>query len=616
MASLPALKFSSGRYEQLQVASAPAEVLDLLKTAKGSLTDAQVADIFGTLHADVINFEDMPEAVRGFVAAATSEKFAQLLGKSMDTSALLFRNAKKILHFSLTSCVVTPLTENLSVSLVDLSSCDLTVSDALMIADNVIPWNRTVTSWNFQDNPQLGSEGVATLVKAMVDSGNVQRINMANTNASNLVEVVATLQKLPSLFQVDVSANPSFEAASPQLSQLNAVLQRNLRLLHPPAAGTEWAHSDCSVVAAPPVVEPSAAASAPKPADKKPDEKPARHRAVSVAKPDSRPRAQSTSRVAASPAKAAPAPAETKREGSNPPAAAKADAPKADDPAASPAPKPQPTRERSTTQPLERQPSAARSVTTTARHNSPTPRLRQAPLDDGVEEWRRVQQHYNSYIRAGSPARRDSSPEEKKIAEKQRDAGLHPKFIFGKRVDQVWHNPYPQFARPLRGIERAASPREIRRFAPWLSETGTSTPGTATRVPVEGEKQPVFLKIVDGGHVTHLNDDPREIGYQSRKLQEGQFAARPTPAFSSAVAREVRWAVGPHLQGYVTPRSNAPDPGAYTVESDWDRNARKLRDARRSQSASGRPMFGASAAARTRDLPKSDMPGPGQYEIP
>ena len=66
------------------------------------------------------------------------------------------------------------------------------------------------------------------------------------------------------------------------------------------------------------------------------------------------------------------------------------------------------------------------------------------------------------------------------------------------------------------------------------------------------------IRIVDGGDVTMINDDPRNIGYVSRKLQAGAAVSRPSAEFASSTEREVRWG---------TDASNQPPELPYSVLS-------------------------------------------------
>lgn len=189
-----------------------------------------------------------------------------------------------------------------------------------------------------------------------------------------------------------------------------------------------------------------------------------------------------------------------------------------------------------------------------------------------------------------------------------------PKFCLGKRIDQIKDRPSPCFKTGVtRTAERAPTPKEIRTLAPWVKgeETKAST-GSVYRT--RGEDGSV-ITFVNGGDITCIKDDPRDVGFLARKVAAGLAHPKPT-LFMSNTPRELRWGVSEGDGSFLPRQSQAPPPGHYTVVSEWEKKVKKAKETSRATSATGRPAFGGSACPRFGQQKKSDGPDPGQYEIP
>ena len=608
------------------IRTAPAVVATLLE---GPITKATIAEAFGDHDPASLNFTGK------VLDDAATEALGELLGKSMTVVSISLGGGG---WFPL-NALVAALPENLSVQRVDLSAAGLRVSDAKILAEKVLPWNRTVVEWNFTDNPGLADDGVAAILDAFVGSTlSVQRLSLRNCGLSDkgCDSALAKLNQLTGLYQVDLSGNPGWgQQHKKAADDLDSVLQRNLQLLHP---------NDVATLV--PLIASLSPAAAEKPTDdKKAPATAARPRGTTTAasprprgatvKESPPPRARGSTVKNDSPS---PTPRQrhgTIKRGPPPPvAAAKTDdarpaqevAP-TEKPADSAAPKPvapTPQRDRSgagASPAPKRAASASRATPTHSPHRSMTPsrhRLEQRPVgeDEALARMKKAKEEANQRIRAASPAASAS--------ERKEPPPL--KYCLGKRVDKIKEGSSGVFRGPVNSTRmRDPTPAEIRKLAPWNLPPSESTPktswGQGHKVTIDegaAGRPPTVLVFRDGGKQTYLDEDPRDIGYVAKKIQDGR-AAPDGKLFRSNSPREVRWGVSPHDKSYVHRDAQAPDPGAYTVLSEWERNAKKYRELSRNTSASGKKMFGGSSAARpsTKPLVKDDArPGPGEYEIP
>jgi len=228
-------------------------------------------------------------------------------------------------------------------------------------------------------------------------------------------------------------------------------------------------------------------------------------------------------------------------------------------------------------------------------------------VNAGAEEWQKVKDEYNKYIR-------DPSAVKKQVIHREM-----PKYVLGQRIDKIKERPSSAFVASGERI-RDPTPRELRRYAPWKErslspgEKSTTYVGKSTVIsvnPKTGEK----VRIIDGGDLTFINDDPRDVGYLARKLQSKAMAGT-TNAFGSNTPRDVQW----HTEKgeTVTIRhAQAPGPGYYTFESELDKAIRKWKQQSRRETATGKRCFGAVGAERqVFDVKVDEGPGPGSYEIP
>lgn len=226
---------------------------------------------------------------------------------------------------------------------------------------------------------------------------------------------------------------------------------------------------------------------------------------------------------------------------------------------------------------------------------------------EGADEWKHIKDRYNQYIRSQSPSAKPM----------QIYRGM-PKYVFGKPLDKVKERKSPAFQLGVvHQRERAPTPAEIRKLAPWNRSNSESRAGEIHRVVVNDGKRQEVIAFFDGGDISYLKDDPREIGFLARKFKEGKRTLNKTSAFASSTSRDMTWSVCDKDATHVPRHAQAPGPGFYTIQSEWDKLAKK-REQQRTNSPTGRPLFGTSAALRTvnEGRPKYDMPGPGSYEIP
>ena len=233
--------------------------------------------------------------------------------------------------------------------------------------------------------------------------------------------------------------------------------------------------------------------------------------------------------------------------------------------------------------------------------NSPS-RARILDVQDGADEWKRIKDQYNQFIHMPG-----SKPKPIVLSE--------PKFVLGKRMDKIKERPSSAFlASPGTTRERQPTPAERRKLAPWAD------PNNKDKVYVGAEEVVLInngkdkLRIVNGGDVTFIENDPRDVGYIARKIQQKEMLVRTTGAFASNTTRDMRW--GTDSSTELVRQAQAPGPGAYTVESDLERNIRKWQQ-QRQDTSTGKKRFGATGSVRhVFDPAVTDAPGPGAYEIP
>lgn len=268
-----------------------------------------------------------------------------------------------------------------------------------------------------------------------------------------------------------------------------------------------------------------------------------------------------------------------------------------------------------------------------------------ADVTEGAEEWRKNKEVYNAYIRSGASAG-DAASSSRTAQSPSRLRALalqEPKYVMGKLISREKGKPTSAFRSGSVHV-REPTPAERRRYAPWLAHShsaddqagseqhkGTSTPRGASpsSAPARsfvGNRLIVFeesavpgartaIKIVDGGDVTYLDNDPRDIGYIARKAASGQAVLKPSVAFTSNTPRDCRW--GSDSRSQLGRSAQAPPPGAYTVPSDFDLAKKKAQASARPVTATGRGLFGTTGSARTMSaVVETGVPGPGFYEIP
>ncbi|CUG87261.1 Hypothetical protein, putative [Bodo saltans] len=311
-------------------------------------------------------------------------------------------------------------------------------------------------------------------------------------------------------------------------------------------------------------------------------------------------------------------------------------------------------------------PSAIKRAASPRQQQSPSEiqqssRLRHDPVNDGADNWLKVKEHYNSYIRSGASAaaaEAGGADSPARASSALRKAALEtPKYVLGKLVSKVKSGqPSSSFHPSANGTVmyvREPMPAERRKYAPWsqnginaahVFESPSRRSGTPTRSGQDGAvsassvatnipssyvgkriivmdaksdpRHQTAIRIVDGGDITMIQDDPRDIGYASRNIQKsGGAGVRPSAGFASNTEREVRW--GTDASNQLARTAQAPPPGTYTVLSPFDVSVRKAQAASRSTTATGKKCFGSSGSSRsTNVVVENNVPGPGFYEIP
>jgi hypothetical protein len=226
-------------------------------------------------------------------------------------------------------------------------------------------------------------------------------------------------------------------------------------------------------------------------------------------------------------------------------------------------------------------------------------------VDEGAEQWKRIKAEYNQFIHMPG-----TKPTPIVISQ--------PKFVLGKRIDKIKERPSSAFlATPGTERERQPTPAELRKLAPWFVDPNSKDAreiGTEKLITLNNGKD--RLRIVNGGDVTAIENDSRDIGYVARKIQQKEMIVRTTGAFSSATVRDMRW--GTDSSTELVRQAQAPGPGAYTVETELEKKVRMWRASSRDVTSTGKKRFGATGSDRSvfNDAAKGDMPGPGAYEIP
>jgi hypothetical protein len=229
-------------------------------------------------------------------------------------------------------------------------------------------------------------------------------------------------------------------------------------------------------------------------------------------------------------------------------------------------------------------------------------RVRVLDVDEGAEEWKRIKDQYNQYIHMPG-----TKPKPIVVSE--------PKFVLGKRIDKIKERPSSAFlATPGTQRERQPTPAELRKLAPWLDPSSKEANYVGAEKVVLLANGKDKIRLVNGGDVTRIENDPRDIGYVARRIQQKEVIVRTTGAFASSTVRDMRW--GTDSSTELVRQAQAPGPGAYVVESDLERNIRRWRS-QRQDTSTGKKRFGATGSERrVFDPVVSDAPGPGAYEIP
>ena len=598
-----------------------------VKSAKDVAEWLKVQEVLVATSARHLFTEFNPEAL-GLAGCKFDEEgwtaFNEELAKSMSMETISFRGAN--LESIQLSDFFNALVENLSVRSVDLGGCGLNVDQAGAIAMSVIPWNKSIIAWDLSDNPGLGQDGVVTVVSALAQAmASVQRISLRNTGVTALGPIIAELSQLTSLVQLDLSENPGFDPAGNKklLQDLEEQLQRNFSLLNPNSKPDFVSLTPT----APETKEEGGAASSP-----------TRKPRTSMVKQAQRPRGTSMQK------KPAATPSQTLPPRREPKAEPKSEKPKeagsTEASASAPVAKKQPQEDtkrtdspaKRTDSPAKRTDSPARRTDENKKTDSPvrtrspapqkaespapqTPRrtqsasrlqpsVSQAHVDDDLEKWKQVKHQYNEYIRSQSPS---------KPMKIHRDA---PKYCLGKKLEATKDQLSPAFRSGFaRTAEKAPTPAEIRKLAPWNQKDGEKVPvGAVFRAKTPDGR---ILNLVNGGDVTCIAEDRRDIGYLARKVAAGLAHPKPT-LFLSNTPRELRWGTEEGSGVYMPKKAQAPPVGYYTVESEWEKRAKKYKEQSkvRAAASTGRPCFGGSAAPRAGMAKKSEGPDPGAYDIP
>ncbi len=138
-------------------------------------------------------------------------------------------------------------------------------------------------------------------------------------------------------------------------------------------------------------------------------------------------------------------------------------------------------------------------------------------------------------------------------------------YVLGKLVNRDRSQPSSAFHPTSNGgimYVRVPMPAERRRCAPWLapSPARSGTPRAAVvrnAEPVllhrqsgqssrlDDAKHQTAIRIIDGGEVTTIQDDRRDVDYL---VQSGASVLRPPSGFASNTNRDARWGTDPTSQ--------------------------------------------------------------------
>lgn len=535
--------------------------------------------------------------------------------------------------------ILQSLVDNISIEKLCLSNCNLRTEDLQSYIVPIVSWNRSITEWDLSGNTQLGDAGLMAMCNAFVSSAsNLERLSFRNCGARSLLcDALRLLSALPSLMQLDVSDNGGYHdpLTMQTLSEVDELLLNNAKLMHPGEKVTHVALYDVNSHSnnnnnnstlidfggslespTPPLLTSPQSTNSTKKSlnndsivkknhsfSRKPAS-PQPHLAASVRQQNTSSLGTSVRRSSfrhESPAVASPI--VRRRSVYSPTPRTQQEQPLSlqssiafDKTDTQQQPMQHYSSQRSGTPPPAA-PSPARSTRT---QGSParTQSIRRAPssvaaerkyLDDPSEEyvaWQRVKEQYNQFIRDPNRA---SSPN----TSSRSVALAEPKYVLGKLLSSVKDRPSSAF-RPSSSPCRPYQDSE---------HSNGAVSGSVRR------------GSLNNGEITFLNNDPREIGYVSRKMAAGEVVLKCSGTFRSTTEREVLWGCDPKTQ--IARRTRSPGPGFYSVESEWEANARRARAAARGTTATGHKVFGSSGAPRAiLEQKPSDVPGPGFYEIP
>lgn len=558
--------------------------------------------------------------------ASSNDALGQALGTALDIQNLSMKNCAGRSQLSVPHVLSTTLQISYSLKLIDITNCGIDANSAKNTLAKAIPGNRTVTDWIFAENP-IGDDGCVCLNEALVRSA-AQRVSYRKCKIENIVRACEGLLKVPSIFAFDLSENPSYDsdpATRDFLVSKQDLLAKNAHISYP--------RSKCLLVAF--GVTPATAGG-----DSEHGAGVGENNAENQQEGENAQNGEENGDQQ----NEEPSLARSKNTNNNSSGRFGSTANEFDRnlrqwkrKAATPVATGGTARSNSQQQQRENSPSMARTGSARNYDSRQAPIKRDAQSKDllhGVQEWKEIRNQYNQYISHGanSPARSQGEAQ-KSFSEMRNRALAKPTFVLGKRVDQVTRNTSPAF-RGNPTTFRTATPKDIQKHAPWLNQAKPSPgshnqpanyipPAVGTRTTVQiGEDsrgKPIYTTIEDGGETTYLNNDPREIGYYAKKVKAHEITPKE-PWRKSNTVREVRFGISERQngRGMILKEQQAPDPGAYEVEDEWVKRARKLKE--QAKLREGRKMFGSSGAPRSSVGPapthEVGNPGPGYYEIP
>ncbi|CUG87260.1 Hypothetical protein, putative [Bodo saltans] len=191
-------------------------------------------------------------------AAGAFEALAQEVARSTTLTALSIAGctgvpASSSIGSEVLHLLWNALLENTTLEALDVSNVQLTENDANFLADNVIPWNRSIVEWNLSGNPDLSDGGVTRIIGALVSAASsVERINLrrCGMGMDGLINVLLELRSLTSLQQLDVAMNGGYH--QPQvmdvMREVDEILHRNCKLMHPSGSLSHTALYDATAV--------------------------------------------------------------------------------------------------------------------------------------------------------------------------------------------------------------------------------------------------------------------------------------------------------------------------------------------------------------------------------